>query len=95
MVYRLIIKPRAENDLAEAITWYESQKSGLGKLFLDQVEKYLKNIGKNPFQYPSKRKPYREAFIKMFPYLIIYEVVENEVIVYSVFNTYRDPCDKP
>ncbi|NLJ00848.1 MAG: type II toxin-antitoxin system RelE/ParE family toxin [Bacteroidales bacterium] len=94
MVYRLIIKPRAENDLAEAITWYESRKSGLGKLFLDQVEKYLNYIRRNPFQYPSKRRPYREAFIKMFPYLIIYEVVENEVIVYSVFNTYRDPRDK-
>ena len=67
----------------------------MGLLFLNQVEKYLESIQRNPMQYPSKRKPFREAFIKLFPYVIIYEVIEDEVVVYSVFNTHRNPDDKP
>jgi mRNA-degrading endonuclease RelE of RelBE toxin-antitoxin system len=95
MAYKLVIKPRAEDDLAEGIVWYESRQKGLGMIFLNWVEKYLKSIQRNPLQYPLKRKPYREAFIKKFPYVIIYEVLEDEVIVYSVFNTHRNPHDKP
>ncbi len=67
MAYKLVIKPRAENELAEGIVWYESRQKGMGLIFLNQVEKYLKSIQRNPLQYPSKRKPYREAFIKKFP----------------------------
>lgn len=95
MDYKLVIKPRAENDLAEGIAWYESRRKGMGLIFLNRVEKYLESIQRNPLQYPSKRKPYREAFIKKFPYVIIYEVTEDVVIVYSVFNTHRNPHGKP
>ncbi|WP_312082303.1 hypothetical protein [Epilithonimonas hominis] len=37
MKYNLILKPRAENDLAEAIEWYESKQKGLGQKFLNQL----------------------------------------------------------
>lgn len=95
MDYKLILKPRAEDDLSEGIQWYESRLKGLGLRFLSQVEKYLEIIRKNPFQYPIRKKQYRETFIKKFPYIIIYEIIENEIVVYSVFNTYQNPDSKP
>lgn len=95
MAYKLVLKSRAENDLAEGIEWYESSSKGLGLKFLNWVEKYLKNIQTNPLQYPIKRKQYREAFIKKFPYIIIYEIIENEIVIFAIFNTYRNPENKP
>jgi len=95
MGYRLVLKSRAENDLSEGIEWYESRRKGLGLIFLNTIQKYLVNVQKSPLHYPLKRNPYREAFIKKFPYIIIYEVTEEEIVVYSIFNTYRNPHHKP
>lgn len=35
MAYKLVLKSRAENDLAEGIEWYESSSKGLGLKFLN------------------------------------------------------------
>lgn len=56
---------------------------------------FFETIQKNPQQYQIKRKPYRETFIKDFPFLIIYEIIATSIIVYAVFNTSRNPEKKP
>lgn len=37
----------------------------------------------------------KEAFLSRFPFLIVYEIVEEVVIVFSVFNTWQNPNKKP
>lgn len=91
MNYILEIKEEAVLDIQNAFDYYEENKIGLGERFLDTLQIYIKRIQKYPLQYQIKRKPYREAFIKKFPYLIIYELFEDKVIVYAVFNTFLDP----
>ncbi|MFV7234465.1 type II toxin-antitoxin system RelE/ParE family toxin [Flavobacterium sp. ZB4R12] len=95
MKYVLEIKEEAVFDIKETYLYYEEQKIGLGNRFLDTLETYLERVQKNPEHYQVKRKPYREAFIKDFPYLIIYEIEANKVVVYAVFNTWKDPNKKP
>lgn len=81
MKYLIEIKEEAVFDIKEAYTYYEERRIGLGNRFLDTLEIYLERIQKYPEHYQIKRKPYREAFIKHFPFLIIYEIEENKVIV--------------
>jgi hypothetical protein len=95
MNYTLEIKEQAVEDMRQAYDYYEDQKSRLGTHFLNTVEVYLERIEKNPLHYQIKRKPYREVFIKDFPFLIIYEIIDNKVIVYSIFNSWRNPKKKP
>jgi plasmid stabilization system protein ParE len=95
MKYSLEIKEEAVLDIKEAYSYYEEQKIGLGNRFLETLESYLERVHKYPKHYQIKRKPYREAFIKKFPYIIIYEIVEHKIIVYAVFNTWRNPKRKP
>ena len=94
MSFKLIIKDGAQLEIIEAFLYYEEKQEGLGESFLDHLDSYFKWIKDYPFHFSEKRKPYREAVIKRFPYLIIYEVFENEVIVYSVFNTWQNPSKK-
>lgn len=94
MIYNHIIKEEAELETLEAYLYYEEKQKGLGNKFLTQLEEYLKRICQNPLHYPLK-KGYREAFLRKFPYLIIYEFSKETVIVYSVFNTYQNPNKKP
>ncbi len=50
----------------------------------------------NPELFPLKKEPFfRELSLKKFPFVIIYEVFNDEIIIYSVFYTYRDPSKRP
>lgn len=94
MKYLLEIKEEAEFETLEAYLYYEEQQKDLGRKFLFCLEEYFDRICKNPLHYPLKNG-YRETFIRKFPYLIIYEINQNKIIVYSVFNTHQNPEKKP
>lgn len=95
MTYKLTLKPRAENDLADSIEWYESRQKGLGAKFINHIESYLEKISQNPLNYQIRNYPFREAYVQRFPYVIIYELLESEIVVYSIFKTNRNPENKP
>lgn len=95
MKYELVIKEEADREIADSFLYYENQKNGLGERFLSQLNIYFDRIKENPKHYQIKRKNYREAFIKNFPFLVIYEIQENKIVVYAVFNTSRNPIKKP
>jgi hypothetical protein len=95
MKYELEIKKEALLDIKEAYLYYEERKKGLGKRFIETLENYMGRVQKYPEHYQIKRNPYREVFIKDFPYLIIFEIEERKVIVYAVFNTWKNPTNKP
>ena len=95
MIFSIEIKEQAVEDLKAAYDYYEEKKMNLGSTFLDKVDDCLRRIKNNPLQYQIKRVPYREALVKNFPYLVIYEVINDQIIVYAVFNTWRNPALKP
>lgn len=95
MKYVLEIKEEAVFDIKEAYLYYEEQRVGLGQRFLDNLETYLERVLKYPEHFQIKKKPYREAFIKDFPFLIIYEIEAPKIIVYAIFNTWKNPNKKP
>ena len=95
MKYELEIKEEADLEITKAYLYYEEKQMGLGDKFLKLLEKYLDRICENPKHFQVKRKPYYEAYLQKFPYLVIYEIAEMRVIVYSVFNTPQNPKKKP
>ncbi|TCP27973.1 ParE-like toxin of type II ParDE toxin-antitoxin system [Tenacibaculum skagerrakense] len=94
MKYTLEVKEEANIEIMEAYLYYTEKRVGLGEEFLEHLELYFDRITSNPKHFPKKRKPYREAFIKRFPFLIIYEISKRTIIVYSVFNTWQNPDKK-
>lgn len=94
MVYILEVKNEANLEIIEAYLYYEAKRTGLGEEFLEHLDIYFDRITVNPKHFPQRRKPYREAFIKRFPFLLIYEIIKEKVVVYSVFNTWQNPGKK-
>ncbi len=94
MNYELELREKANQNITEASIYYEEQQVGLGIRFLDCVDEYLRKILRNPNQYPEKNPPFREAYLQDFPYLIIYQIIADKIIVYLVFNAYQDPEKK-
>lgn len=94
MIYELIIQEEASLEILEAYIYYENAQKGLGEKFMKQLNKYFLRIQSHPKHFEIK-KYYREAFIKKFPYLIVFDIIDNKIIILSVFNTHQNPTKKP
>jgi plasmid stabilization system protein ParE len=96
MSYSIELLLRARQELLAAWEWYEDKQPGLGDRFKEQVFKSILNIEKHPDRYPERTKNYREASVKIFPYLIIYRIRKRKkhIAVVSVFHTRRNPRKK-
>lgn len=91
MKYSIEIKESAKKGAVEAFLYYEDQQVDLGNRFLDKMELLLNDISKHPKLYPEKYKQFRQALIKPFPYLIVFEIIQTQIIVYKVILAKRHP----
>jgi len=89
--YHLIIKEEARAEISDAYFWYEKKQNKLGKRFLNSLNDCFTSLKSNPKIYAKKHKDMRQALIDVFPFIVIYEIEKNNIVVYAVFNTHRDP----
>ena len=94
MNYKLELRKRALNQMQKSYDFYESKSTGLGERFLSTIEEYFERIADNPKLFQIKREEIREVYIKYFPFVIVYQIVKETIIVYSVFHTSRNPSNK-
>lgn len=85
------IKPAAILMAKEAYNWYEEQKAGLGDLFLAELSRTYFKLEKNPFHYQKLKNNYRHLVLDKFRYVLIFEIIDNDIVVFAVFHTSRNP----
>lgn len=83
--YSLVVKPGVKDDTQKAYDWYKEQMPGLGDKFLGELEECYLKIEKYPAAF-GRIKNYRKAIVKRFPYLVIFTIINNEIIVFAVFH---------
>ena len=93
-MYNLVIKPRAIQMAKEAYDWYEEQQAGLGDLFLKELDGSFGRAEKLPLAYAKIKKNFRQILLTNFPYVIVFELFKNDVVVYTVFHTSKNPRKK-
>ncbi|SEF56922.1 Plasmid stabilization system protein ParE [Halpernia humi] len=94
MIYKLKLRKRAVNQMQKSYDFYESKSIALGEKFISTVEKYFERISNNPKHFQIKREEIREAYIKVFPFVIVYQIIKDTIIIYSIFHTSRNPSKK-
>ena len=95
MSFTVIVKQEAHEDALAAYDYYEEKQPGLGERFLTELQKtYLQLAGlpsANGFIAEDPLKVLRDVKVARFPYVAIYEIIDREVVVYAVHNTYKHP----
>ena len=93
MAFNILIKEEARLDTATAYYYYEDKRKGLGEEFLEELEKRYQDLISHPLNYGfiDDQQIIRDVKVDRFPYVIIFEVIDNNVIIYAVHNTYRHP----
>ena len=92
--YNLVIRELAAIEIIEAHDWYELQREELGSEFLHEVDNFFKALLRNPKTHSYYDKPIRQGKLNRFPYLIVYEVFNIEIVVYSLFMGRQNPSKK-
>jgi toxin ParE1/3/4 len=88
--WRLVIRPRAETDLREARTWYESQRAGLGAEFLAEIDATIQVLIRDPPTSPGLLPGFSLGLGTAFPYKLFYRLEDDQIIVFRVLHVRRD-----
>jgi hypothetical protein len=95
MSYRIVIKEGALQDAIDGYLYYEELQLGLGERFLDELNARYNQIRENPQYYgyasDGVSPNVRDVALDGFPYLVVFEIFDEEVIVYAIHNTYKKP----
>lgn len=75
---------QAAMDVEHAYAWYESESTGLGAMFRDDIQKALQRITEFPFSGAKVSGTLHRILIYRFQYAIIYEPSQYEIIVVRV-----------
>ncbi|MDB5199648.1 MAG: putative plasmid stabilization system protein [Chitinophagaceae bacterium] len=93
-MHQLILKSTAIQMAKDAYNWYEEQQNNLGEIFLESLDDCFKRIESHPKANRKIKKNYRQARLRKFPYVVIYEILKTDIVVFSIFHTSRDPRKK-
>ena len=81
----------AEQELVEAVLWYESKEPGLGKRIRLEVGHVLGRIIEDPLLWRERAGGYRRVNCPVFPYYLPYFIREQKIIVIALAHGRRKP----
>ena len=88
---RLIIRPAAEADIADAHAWYMERDAALSERFVDELRATLRRVREIPRQFPELGGA-RRALLHRFSYALYFVLPDDEhAIVIAVLHQSRAP----
>lgn len=94
MNYRIAYQEQVYDEINHAYEYYEKEQNGLGLKLLDAIGQAELDIIKNPLGYQVKHEGFRSRTTWPFPYVLIYEVIGQEIIVYQFFCSIQNPAGR-
>jgi hypothetical protein len=95
MAYELVFSERSQEDTVAALDYYDEINPSLGeRFFIELLETYQKlSLAPQHYSYISstRKSKIRDVKLPSFPYVVIYEVINNDVYIISVKNCYQKP----
>lgn len=84
--------PEARAEYEEAVSYYESQRAGLGLEFQAVVEEATRLIESNPKLHSNyKSTEYRKCVLRRFAYNLFYAELEDRIWIAAVAHHRRRP----
>jgi toxin ParE2 len=81
----------AETELDEAVIFYNSEQPGLGANFIVEFVNSLDRIKAYPKAWNPFTQNTRRCQLRRFPYGIVYQIFETEILVVAISHLHREP----
>lgn len=90
----LRILDEAVVEMDDAVSYLELQSQGLGLRLLDDFERTVEAVSDRPMSFPKVEslpddQPYRRALLAIFQYAVLFEIIDDEVVVVALAHTSR------
>lgn len=94
MIVRILAE--AEDELYAAAQWYEDRDAGVGQRLLSAFDLSRGLIEQRASHFPlletvDSERGIRRCFLRHFPYMIVFELRGDEVMILAVAHTSRGP----
>lgn len=87
----IVFHPEAADEYIEAVHYYAQASAGLGRAFNEEMERTLAVVREYPSQYIQFESPARRAWLRRFPYAVVFVENKNEVWVLAIMHAKRAP----
>ena len=81
----------AQQELDDAVEWYNGQATGLGQEFLDDVDRAIRRTVSFPMSAPEIDSGVHRCLLTRFPYGLIYGIDRNTIVLLAVAHLHRHP----
>ena len=81
----------AKAEFYAAEQWYADLSPALAERFAQAVDDGLQAISHHPLRFPVVHNRKRRAFVRRFPYSLIYLVEDARIVVIACFHGKRNP----
>ena len=93
---RLRIDPAAQTELRSAISWYQTQREGLGLEFHQEVKRLLALLPRQPEMgqvVPNLKLDFlvRRVLLRRFPFFVVYRSNGSDLEILAFAHTSRKP----
>jgi plasmid stabilization system protein ParE len=88
---RLLVRPAAEADIADARTWYSRHSAALSETFVDELRTTLRRVCEMPRVFPEVGGA-RRALLHRFSYAVYFVLPDDEhAVVVAILHQSRAP----
>lgn len=87
----IILIPPSDKEMEEAIDYYNDQMPGLGEQFYNAFLSSVDYISISPDAWRKVGSNTRRINIKRFPYLILYVLDGNDILITCIAHQHRNP----
>jgi plasmid stabilization system protein ParE len=92
-VATLIVRPNAQLDIDEALSWYHQRDPNVAQRFIAELDVVFDRIRENPAQFPPVVEPVHRALLRKFPYSVYFTVGGDFAAVVAVLHQRRKPIN--
>jgi len=87
----VVIHPEAEREMLAAALFYDERCPGLGRLFLDEVERGFRRIAERLEAWALISAQVRRCLLTEFPFGILYLNQPERIYVLAIMHLRREP----
>jgi plasmid stabilization system protein ParE len=81
----------ANQEVDDAVRWYEEQAEGLSRDFLDELDRVVRLVRSYPLLATQIQPEIRRFLFTRFPYSLIYGIDQDTVVIIAVAHQHREP----
>ncbi|MCC7171412.1 MAG: type II toxin-antitoxin system RelE/ParE family toxin [Planctomycetes bacterium] len=87
---RVRIRAEAREEILAALTWYAERDARVARAFAHALSSCVRGLRRFPHRYPELRTPSRRAWVRRFPYKLLYFVTDEAIVITALRHTSRD-----